>query len=107
MIWILEKFRKFIKGITFEPAFFLFMLAHGFYVIVAQTLYIGKFTYQEILILWKSYRYSEVIWKETIKKNLELQKKKKIKFLEKVMFFLYVSNFYDVCETYLDRWTVS
>ena len=54
MIWILEKFLKFIKGITFEPAFFLFMLAHGFYVIVAQTLYIGTFTYQEILFLWKS-----------------------------------------------------
>ena len=45
--------------------------------------------------------------KRNDKKNLELQKKKKIKFLEKVMFFLYVSNFYDVCETYLDRWTGS
>ncbi len=37
-----DKIRSFVKSITFEPAFFLFMLAHGFYVIVAQSLYIDK-----------------------------------------------------------------
>ena len=34
--------KQFMQGITIEPAFFLFMLAHGFYVIVAQALYIDK-----------------------------------------------------------------
>ena len=33
---------KFIKNISFEPAFFLFMLAHGFYVMAAQELYRDK-----------------------------------------------------------------
>ena len=34
--------KDFIQGITIEPAWLLFMLAHGFYVIVAQNLYIDK-----------------------------------------------------------------
>lgn len=34
--------KEFIQGITIEPAWLLFMLAHGFYSIVAQNLYIDK-----------------------------------------------------------------
>ena len=34
--------KEFIQGITIEPAWLLFMLAHGFYSIVAQNLYIEK-----------------------------------------------------------------
>lgn len=37
-----KKFQSFVGSITLEPVFFLFMLAHGFYVIVAQSLYIDK-----------------------------------------------------------------
>ena len=34
--------KEFMQGITIEPAWLLFMLAHGFYSIVAQNLYIDK-----------------------------------------------------------------
>ena len=39
---LLKNVLKFIKGITFEPAFFLYMLAHGFYVMTSATMYIDK-----------------------------------------------------------------
>ena len=39
---LLKNVLKFIKGITFEPAFFLYMLAHGFYVMASATMYIDK-----------------------------------------------------------------
>ena len=43
---LLKNVLKFIKGITFEPAFFLYMLAHGFYVMASATMYIDKVRYK-------------------------------------------------------------
>ena len=39
---LLKNVLKFVRGITFEPAFFLYMLAHGFYVMASATMYIDK-----------------------------------------------------------------
>ena len=41
-MWCWVKAKAIVQNVSIEPAYFLFMLAHGFYVIIAQSLYIDK-----------------------------------------------------------------
>ena len=39
---VTKKLKEIWNGITIEPVFFFFALAHGFYIIISKTLYISK-----------------------------------------------------------------